>query len=152
MKRMTLLLLCTVASLPAAVHAQAKHDGAVPWACGGVSAEERRALPGVVPDANLELLFVGGKRGAYEAGAEWRIFDRSGEPVAFGTADGPQCFLRAPAGSLRVEARIGSEMHSAKATIKPGAKRSRLVFTFAGEPEEEGVQASEEEKRQARQP
>ncbi|HET9652278.1 MAG TPA: hypothetical protein VFP36_08805, partial [Usitatibacter sp.] len=90
--------------------------GQVPWACGGVSAEERRALPSQVPDANLELLFVSGTRGAYAAGAQWRVLDRANEPIAYGTSDGPQCFMRVPAGPVRVEARLGGETRTAKAT------------------------------------
>ncbi|MGE5098159.1 MAG: hypothetical protein ACM3SO_23695 [Betaproteobacteria bacterium] len=121
--------------------------GQAPWACGGVSAEERRALPSQVPDANLELLFVSGQRGAYAAGAEWRVLDRANEPVAHGTSDGPQCFLRVPPGPVRVEAKIGGETRTAKATA--GAKRTRLVFTFPAEPGED-IQASPEEKAQAK--
>jgi hypothetical protein len=121
-----------------------------PWACGGVSAEERRALPSQVPDANLELLFVSGTRGAYAAGADWRIFGRANEPIAQGTSDGPQCYVRVPPGALRVEARLGGEMRTAKATVRDGAGRTRLVFTFPPEPGED-IQASPEEKAQARQ-
>lgn len=120
----------------------------VPYACGGVSAEERRALPSQVPDANLELLFVSGKRGAYAAGAQWRVFDRANEPIAHGDSDGPQCLMRVPAGPVRVEATLGGETRTARGTV--GAKRTRLVFTFAPEPGED-IQASPEEKEQAKQ-
>ena len=126
-------------------------EAPVPWACGGVSSDERRALPAQVPDANLELLFVAGKRGAYTAGAEWRVLDRSNEPVAFGVAGGPECFLRLPPGPVRVQASLNGESRTANATIKAGARGARLVFTFAGDAGEE-IEASEEEKAQARTP
>ena len=122
----------------------------VPWACGGVTLEERRELPARVPDANLELLFVAGTRGAYTAGAEWRIVNRDNQPLAYGSADGPQCFVRLPAGPVQVEARLKGETKSAKANIRAGGKPSRLVFTFAPEPGED-VEASPEEKAQSRQ-
>lgn len=121
--------------------------GSVPWACGGVSADERRVLPTLVPDANLELLFVSGKRGAYTSGAQWRVLDRANEPIAYGTAEGPECFLRLPAGPVRVEARLGNETRTAKANV--GAKHTRLAFTFAAEPGED-IEASPEEKAQAK--
>jgi hypothetical protein len=143
MKKTLVVLLCVPAL------AMAADPPRIPWACGGVSADERRALPSQVPDANLELLFVSGARGAYEAGAQWRIFDRRNEPIAHGTSEGPQCFMRVPAGPVRVEARVGDEVRSAKATIRPGDKRARLVFTFPPEPGED-IQASPEEKAQAR--
>ena len=122
----------------------------VPWACGGVTAEERHELPARVHDANLEMLFVAGSRGAYTAGTEWRIVDRDNHPLAYGSADGPQCFVRLPAGAIQVEARLNGETRMAKATIRPGGKAARLVFTFAPEPGED-IDASPEEKAQSRQ-
>jgi hypothetical protein len=136
---LALLLLFPVAAVAA--------DPSVRSACGGITAEERRALPSQVPDANLELLFVAGKRGAYVAGVEWRVLDRSNEPLAYGRSEGPQCFLRVPDGPLRVEARLRGEMKSAKANA--GARRQRLVFNFAPEADED-VEASPEEKEQGR--
>ena len=140
MKRLlALLLLFPMASIAA--------DPAVRSACGGITAEERRALPSQVPDANLELLFVAGKRGAYVADVEWRVLDRSNEPLAYGRSEGPQCFLRVPDGPLRVEARLRGEMKSAKTNA--GARRQRLVFNFAPEADED-VEASPEGKEQGR--
>jgi hypothetical protein len=141
-------LVAVLAFVP--LFATAAQPASVPWACGGVSAEERRALPAEVPGANLELLFVQGKRGAYTSGTQWRVFDRANEPIAYGTSDGPQCFLRLPEGAVRVEARLGGEVKAAKANIRAGDKRARLAFTFAAEPDEE-IEASPEEKAQARQ-
>ena len=122
---------------------------AVKYACGGVTAEERRAIATEMPDANVELLFVSGPRGAYEAGAQWRVFDRANEPIAYGTSDGPQCYLRLPPGPVRVEARIGAQVRTAKANVRAGDKRARLVFTFPQEPGDD-IEASPEEKAQGR--
>lgn len=130
-----------------AIAAESAHPN---WACGGVTAEERRALPAQVEGANLELLFVAGARGAFTAGTEWRVLDRANEPIAYGTADGPQCYLRVPAGAVRVEARLNGESRSAKTNVRAGDKRARLVFTFPPEPGEK-IEASPEEKEQARQ-
>ena len=129
----------------------AARDAPVPWACGGVSSDERSALPTQVPDANLQLLFVAGKRGAYTAGTEWRVLDRSNEPIAFGVANGPQCFLRLPPGPVRVEARLKGDTRTASTTIRAGASGARLVFSFASDVAEE-IEPSEEEKAQARTP
>jgi len=129
----------------------AARDTPVPWACGGVSSDERRALPAQVPDANLELLFVAGKRGAYTAGTQWRVLDHGNEPVASGVANGPQCLLRLPPGPVRVQASLDGESRTANATIKAGARGARLVFTFAGGAGAE-EEPSEEEKAQARSP
>jgi hypothetical protein len=129
----------------------AARDAPVPWACGGVSSDERSALPTQVPDANLQLLFVAGKRGAYTAGTEWRVLDRSNEPIAFGVANGPQCFLRLPPGPVRVEARLKGDTRTASTTIRADARGARLVFTFASDVVEE-IEPSEEEKAQARTP
>jgi hypothetical protein len=142
-----MLLIAT----PCCLAQPAARDANVAYACGGVSAEERHALPSQVPDANLELLFVAGKRGAYAAGAEWRVLDRAGEPLAYGVSDGPQCFLRLPPGPVRIEARLKGESRAAAATIRAGARGARLVFTFAAEPGED-IEASEEEKAQGRLP
>lgn len=122
---------------------------AAPFACGGITEEERRALPTLVPDANVELLFVSGKRGAYLAGVQWRVLDRANEPLAYGTAEGPQCLLRLPPGPLRIEARVGNEMKTAKAVAPKSGKRARVVLTFAPEGDED-IEASPEEKEQGR--
>jgi len=143
--------MCLSIAAPWCFAQAAAREAPVPWACGGVSSDERRALPSQVPDANLELLFVAGKRGAYTAGTQWRVLDRSNEPVASGVANGPQCLLRLPPGPVRVQASLDGESRTANATIKAGARGARLVFTFAGGAGAE-EEPSEEEKAQARSP
>lgn len=104
---------------------------AAPFACGG------------------RLLFVSGKRGAYLAGVQWRVLDRSNEPLAYGTAEGPQCRLRLPPGPLHIEARVGNETKTAKAVAPKAGKPARVVLTFAPEAGED-IEASPEEKQQGR--
>jgi hypothetical protein len=60
------LAVCALAL--AAFSAQAREpqmasEGAVQYFCGGVGADERRAMQALEPQANLKLLFVTVKRG-----------------------------------------------------------------------------------------
>jgi hypothetical protein len=129
-----------------------KNEAGVAWICGGIGAEEREALAHLGKRANLEVLFVTAKRGAYLAGAELSLFaDRGAGPLLNVKAEGPTCLVELPAGAYRLEARYEGASRSAKATIAANGRRARVVFTFPDEPWD-GIRATEEEKRQARQP
>lgn len=136
---------------PAAFAApQAQSNGDAAWTCGGVGADERRALQSQRPQSNVELLFVTAKRGGYLADASFTV-TRGGQKVASAESEGPMCLLSLPAGDYRIEARRGDVVRTQ--AVKAGAKGSarRVVFAFPDEAWD-GIQPTAEEKRQAREP
>ena len=127
---------------------QVVREGAVAYSCGGVGADERRAMKALEPDANLKLLLVTAKRGGYLGGGELTVNDAKGASVRI-VADGPVCLLRLPAGSYRIAAAMDGTTRAAQVVIGAGAGRlQRVVFAFPGEPWD-GIWASPEEKLQA---
>ncbi len=154
--RRALLAAAAVLALMRAAGAQdlqAGEERGLRWTCGGVGAEERAWLARRRAEANLELLFVTEKRGGYLADAAVAVqrTGAGGEAVRF-VADGPQCLLSVPPGRYRIEATLGERKRALEATAgMPGAGHPRLVFAFPGDPWD-GIWASDEEKRQAREP
>ena len=124
--------------------------GDVRWTCGGIGSDERRVLDELRKDAKLELLFVTAKRGGYVAGARVTV-SRGSTSLASFEADGPICLLDLPAGDYRIEARIGEAASSRTVKVPANGRAGRAIFTFPDEPSD-GIEASEEEKRQAREP
>jgi hypothetical protein len=146
------LVVCALAL--AAFSAQAREpqmasEGAVQYFCGGVGADERRAMQALEPQANLKLLFVTVKRGGYLADAAVTISD--GKATRFSAvADGPVCLLQLPAGKYRVTADIGGTRRSVQVAVGAQAGKPRqAAFSFPGEAWD-GIWASDEEKQQAR--
>ncbi|MBI3375658.1 MAG: carboxypeptidase regulatory-like domain-containing protein [Betaproteobacteria bacterium] len=123
------------------------------WVCGGVGADERRALAATNAQANLALVFVTVKRGGYVADVELSLFDASAKSARFTTAtDGPMCLLRLPPGKYRLEASFAGVRRASAVAVTADAKQPvRVVFAFPGEPWD-GIWASDEEKAQAREP
>lgn len=148
----TLLLLATPALLPLAAAAQAlalQPAGGVRHACGGVGAEERRELAALRRSGQLEILFASASRGSYLAAVEVEIVPMNGGAAARFRAEGPTCLVDAPAGRYRITARLGGTERSREVSLtKAGTK---VAITFPDEPWD-GIRASDEEKRQARQP
>lgn len=124
-------------------------EGAVGYFCGGVGADERRAMKVLEPAADLELLFVTAKRGGYLADAAVTVSDGKATRLA-AVADGPICLLRLPAGSYRITADLGGATRTAQVLVGArSGKPRRIAFTFPGEPWD-GIWASPEEKQQAK--
>ena len=125
--------------------------GDMKWVCAGVGVEERRALAELRPQANLEILFVTEKRGGYLSDVELTIYAPAQTvSVLRVAAEGPMCLVAVPAGAYRIEARYGGTTRVAKAAVSDTAQRlSRVVLAFPDEAWD-GITASEEEKRQAR--
>lgn len=122
----------------------------VRWTCGGIGSDERRMLEAHRADADLELLFVTQKRGGYVAGASV-VVKRDAATVASFEADGPICLLGLPPGAYRVEASLAGATVNRNIRVPATHRSQRAVFTFSDEPSD-GIEASEEEKRQAREP
>ena len=139
-------------TLPAAGQSLApKTQGAYRWVCGGVGADERRELAAAKARSNVEVLFVSGQRGAYVSGVELTVRSEGAEALRI-AADGPYCYLSAPPGAYRLEARLGEARREQRVRVAASGKApARVVFTFPAEPGED-IAASEEEKRQAREP
>jgi len=143
---------CALASLAAAAQELAmKRDGAVSWTCGGVGADERRAIEALKPQARIEVLFVTAKRGGYVSDARLAMYDARGGRVLDVAADGPVCLIDAPAGRYRLEATYSGVTRKARSTIGNAGAPRRIVFAFPEEPWD-GIRASPEEKAQAAQP
>lgn len=128
-----------------------QRSGAVSWVCGGVGADERRAIEALRPQARLEVLFVTAKRGAYVSDAELEVQGAGGESLLHVTADGPVCLLDAPAGTYGLTASSGGATRKARATVTRDGSLRKVVFAFPEEPWD-GIRASPEEKAQAAQP
>ena len=130
-------------------NAQAR-AGDVRYTCGGIGSDERRMMEAARGDARLELMFVTAKRGGYVAGAQVNVF-QSNERLASFESEGPICLLDLPAGSYRIEAKLGDAVSSQVVKVPASGRAPRAVFRFPDSPWN-GIEASEEEKRQAREP
>jgi len=128
-----------------------KEQDGLRWVCGGVGVEERQALAALEPQANLKLLLVTEKRGGYLADVGVSLYDAGAQaPRLSVVADGPMCLIHAPAGRYRIEGSSGTVKRSATANVPKESKHPvRVVLSFPGEPWD-GVWASDEEKRGAR--
>lgn len=119
-------------------------------ACGGVGVEERSALREREGGVALRLLFVTAKRGGWLADAEVAVFDVRGTQRLRTRADGPICHVRLPGGRYRITAALGGATRAASVQVPDNPVRpQQIVFAFPGEPWD-GIWASDEEKRQAR--
>lgn len=125
-------------------------EGAAQYYCGGVGADERRAMQALEARANLKLLFVTVKRGGYLADAAVTVSDAKATRFS-AVADGPVCLLQLPPGRYRVTAEIAGNTRSAQVVVGAQAGQPhQLAFSFPGEAWD-GIWASPEEKQQARQ-
>ena len=124
-------------------------SGSVRYACGGVGAEERRELAALRHPGQLEILFASASRGTYLAAVDVEVTGAATRSPARFRAEGPTCLVEAAPGRYRVSARIAGTERTREVTLgKSGAK---VTITFPDEPWD-GIRASEDEKRQARQP
>ena len=145
------LLACAPAVTPALAQPIVFTEAAgLRHACGGVGAEERREMEALRRAGQLEILFTSEKRGAFVSGVDVEIAPRAatGAPTRF-RAQGPTCLVEAAPGTWRVTARLGAAERTRE--VKLAATGARIVITFPDEAAD-GIRASEEEKRQARQP
>ena len=150
-----LLLMAAMAFLSSnAAGAPPRYEGdfGLQWSCGGVGADERRALARLGGEAGLELVMVTAKRGGYVAGAEVTLRGTTSKGAQLsGVADGPICLFKLPPGTYKIQALLDGTRREASAVVKAGGKPTRVVMAF---PEKgwDGIRASAEEKRQARAP
>lgn len=119
-------------------------------ACGGVGVEERATLRAREGAASLKLVFVTAKRGGWLADAEVVVADAKGRELLRTRADGPICHVTLPEGRYRITAVLAGATRAASVAVPAKPSRAQqVVFAFPGEPWD-GIWASDEEKRQAR--
>jgi len=71
--------------------------------CGGIGSDARAEMESAASDANLELEFFAGRRGAYIADVDVTLTPMDGGDAFSTTADGPICFAHLAPGRYRVE-------------------------------------------------
>lgn len=128
----------------------AAHAAGEAIVCGGVGAEERAALRAREAGVALRLVLVTAKRGGWLADAEVVVADARGGELLRTRADGPICHVTLPEGRYRVSATLAGVTRVAGVAVpaRP-ARPQQVAFAFPGEPWD-GIWASDEEKRQAR--
>ncbi len=129
------IVVAALAALPLSAGAQQftmQESGGMRWACGGVGEEERDGLAALQSQANLSVMSVAGKRGAYLADVQLALYDaKSKSPRLEIKTDGPICLIHAAPGRYRIEASFDGAKRSAEATIAANGKRpARVVLVF----------------------
>ncbi len=127
------------------------------FACGGIGADQRRALAERSEGANLALELFVASRGDFVAGADVLLV-----PLGAGdagtlhvAADGPICYGRVPPGRYRIEASLNGTTRTAQATVPAGARapvRVAIAFPESAAPGDLDIRPSPEEKQEARTP
>ena len=154
MKAKALCATLAFAALSAAAHADpisVQRGPGVEWACGGVGAEERQALRALQGGASAVLTFTEGRRGGYVADVGLSVAQAGAQaPLLKLEAAGPICVLWLAPGEYRLVAARGAAVRSSAFRVTAGAAAPVGVgVSFPGEPWD-GIRASDEEKRQAR--
>ena len=103
--------------------AEVHHAGDLAYVCGGVGAGDLKALQAKAPEFNLGFWMVEGPQGAYLANVPIEV-QHDGKTLARFTAEGPLCYLKAPAGHYTI---IGSHrQQQRKIDIDTGNKDAYL--------------------------
>ena len=131
----------------AALAANASTVGSVQ--CGGVGSDSRRELQASQPNANLELEFFVGHRGAYVADVDVTVTPTAGGEAFSTTADGPLCFAELSPGRYRIEATYKGATRLASANVAGNGKVHLAMGFPESVAEPDPAPISEEEKRQA---
>jgi hypothetical protein len=128
------------------------------FACGGIGADQRRALAERSQGANLAIEFFVANRGDFVGGADVSLvpLGAAGASQALHlVADGPICYGRVPPGRYRIEASLNGARRTAQATVPVGASapvRVAIAFPEAATPGDLDVRPTPEEKQEARTP
>lgn len=126
--------------------------------CGGIGADERRALEGEAQGTNLSMEFFVAHRRAYVAGVDVALTPldgpQAGRRMDF-NADGPLCFVKVAPGRYRVDAELNGVTRSASTTIPQQSARPvrvALAFPAAAVRGDLETQPTPEEREEARTP
>lgn len=126
--------------------------------CGGIGADQRRALAESSDGANLALEFFVAGRGDFVSGADVSLVPlgaTAGSGALHVAADGPICYGRVPPGRYRVEASLNGATRTAQATVPAGTSapvRVAIAFPEAAAPGDLHLRPTPEEKQEARTP
>jgi len=128
------------------------------FTCGGIGADQRRALAERSEGANLALEFFVAHHGDFVGGAEVSLVPlgaAGGSGALHVAADGPICYGRVPPGRYRIEASLNGSTRTARATVPVGASapvRVAIAFPEAAVRGDLDVRPTPEEKQEARTP
>jgi hypothetical protein len=150
MKKFAITALVVAVPLCAAAQSiEFQRVGDIAWACGGVGSSERADLDALRPQAQLDLLFVTERRGAFTAGTHVFLAPANGgTPVEF-IANGPTCLVQAPPGSYKIEAIFEGTTRNVRANAAAKGRPTRVVISFPYHEPDDAIRATEEERRQA---
>ncbi len=96
---------------------QPKTQGNVTFLSGGIGEDEAAALKGAQRQYPLSMTFSAGKRGAYLAGVQVTITDKSGGTVLQTVSEGPIMLVRLPSGVYRVDAQANGKTLQREARV-----------------------------------
>ena len=143
------LIRCCIPALACAVAFAANASTVGSVKCGGAGSDARMALEQSQANANLELEFFVGKRGAYVADVDVTVTPTGGGEAFSTTTDGPLCFAQLSPGRYRIEATYKGVTRLASANVGANGKVHLAMGFPESVAEPDPAPVSEEEKRQA---
>lgn len=125
-----------------------KTTSGVPFVSGGIGADERAEMTAALPDYNLKIATAAKKSGAYLANVAAQVRDSKGNVVVDSVLEGPWFLTRLPAGTYEVRLTFRDQTQIKKIAVPTQGKRTE--FFYWETPDIEELQASPEEREQAR--
>lgn len=102
-------------------------QGAIPWLSGGIGDEARDEMRKVQGEYNVLIVFSR-RQGSYMANIPFAVSAAKEREILSGISEGPLLYLRLPAGSYRVSAKIDGAWQSQNARAGTPASPVRLMF------------------------
>jgi len=121
--------------------------------CGGVGADERRAMAQEGRNASLQMQFHVAGRAAFIADVDVTVTPSKGGGEAISTrADGPICYANLAPGRYDIQATFNGVTRTAHANVTANGRPVTLSMGFppAGGPDDLDTQPSAEERAEAR--
>ena len=112
----------------AAADTSVRRAGAIAYASGGVTEEDREALAAIAQDFNVKLVLAT-KAGAYVSDVDVVVTDEAGRRVLDAHADGPWFFARLPVGRYSIEASLNGRSMRRNVTVA-ARRRSEVDFRW----------------------
>lgn len=128
-----LLAAASVAAVDAAAMRSGQTPEGLPYAMGGVTYGELRALHGERQKYSLWLVTAVARSGAYLADVKTVIRGADGRVVFDGVLDGPWLFIDLPRGRYAIEATFEGEMQRRMTTIHAGDHHQVFFYFDTGE-------------------
>ncbi|QDQ27753.1 hypothetical protein FNU76_16130 [Chitinimonas arctica] len=103
-------------------------DNGVQYLCGGVGDDNMQVIKAERQNANVDLKFIEGARGAYVADVDLTVSgDALPQPLRI-HADGPSCLLQLPTGRYQVVADYQGVQHAQGLRVGEGSRQ--LTFRW----------------------